>query len=271
MSCECAVYRMLWEGLWPSMAGLSLHVVTRSDTCTHCHKHIKYHKHALCLSLLTPLSWCGLCVCVLQVCDHQRLCGQGYCFSASLPPYLATAAHEALNVMGSSRGMQLAARVRKCAATLRQQLADTPGLVLLGSGSSSGGSGSADRQCNGSSSGQLVAQQGSSSGGTDPGASSPLIHLRLAHSLVEGAGSRRKADLLLQGVADRLLDKHGLLVTVPRYSNLDRTLPPPSIKLFVHAGLPPEQVPKVAAAVREAAQHVLGPLMQQQQQGRRRH
>jgi len=52
---------------------------------------------------------------LLQVCDHQRLCGQGYCFSASLPPYLATAAHEALNVLSTSRGKQLATQVRQAA------------------------------------------------------------------------------------------------------------------------------------------------------------
>lgn len=53
----------------------------------------------------------GFCVGHHEVCDHQRLCGQGYCFSASLPPYLATAAHQALNVLQTSRGQQLAAQV----------------------------------------------------------------------------------------------------------------------------------------------------------------
>jgi 7-keto-8-aminopelargonate synthetase-like enzyme len=57
----------------------------------------------------------GFCVGHHEVCDHQRLCGQGYCFSASLPPYLATAAQEALSILGSSRGQQLAAQVRVCA------------------------------------------------------------------------------------------------------------------------------------------------------------
>ena len=33
------------------------------------------------------------------VVDHQRLSAQGYCFSASLPPLLAAAAIEALNIM----------------------------------------------------------------------------------------------------------------------------------------------------------------------------
>jgi serine palmitoyltransferase len=60
-------------------------------------------------------------LCCVQVCDHQRLCGQGYCFSASLPPYLATAAHEALNILGTGRGKQLAAQV-----SLRRILAAEP-------------------------------------------------------------------------------------------------------------------------------------------------
>eukprot|EP00775_Hariotina_reticulata_P007302 gene7302-7515_t len=62
-------------------------------------------------------------------------------------------------------------------------------------------------------------------------------------------------------MADCLLDKHGLLVAVPRYSNLDRVLPPPSLKLYVNAGLQADKVAKVAGAVREAAKHVLGPLL----------
>ena len=57
----------------------------------------------------------GFCVGHHEVCDHQRLCGQGYCFSASLPPYLATAAHEALDIVSSSRGQAVAAQVRTLA------------------------------------------------------------------------------------------------------------------------------------------------------------
>ncbi|KAJ1207650.1 hypothetical protein NDU88_003040 [Pleurodeles waltl] len=41
----------------------------------------------------------GFCCGRSFVIDHQRLSGQGYCFSASLPPLLASAAIEALNVM----------------------------------------------------------------------------------------------------------------------------------------------------------------------------
>ncbi|XP_043916254.1 serine palmitoyltransferase 1, partial [Protopterus annectens] len=41
----------------------------------------------------------GFCCGRSFVIDHQRLSGQGYCFSASLPPMLARAAIEGLNIM----------------------------------------------------------------------------------------------------------------------------------------------------------------------------
>ena len=41
----------------------------------------------------------GFCCGNHEMVDHQRLSGLGYCFSASLPPYLATAAIGALNVL----------------------------------------------------------------------------------------------------------------------------------------------------------------------------
>jgi hypothetical protein len=52
-------------------------------------------------------AWVGLAewwrrACALQVCDHQRLNGSGYCFSASLPPYLATAASAALGIIADA-------------------------------------------------------------------------------------------------------------------------------------------------------------------------
>jgi hypothetical protein len=132
-------------------------------------------------------------------------------------------------------------QVRQTAAALRQQLKDVPGLDLP----------SAQQQPNG------AAANSSSSSSSE----SPLVHLQLSGALVAAAGSRKQADALLQAIADRLLKEHGLLVAVPRYSNLDRTCPPPSLKMYVHAGLSMEQVPTVAAAVRESAKHVLGRLL----------
>ncbi|KAL0963188.1 hypothetical protein UPYG_G00350870 [Umbra pygmaea] len=47
----------------------------------------------------------GFCCGRSFVIDHQRLSGQGYCFSASLPPMLAAAAIEALNIMEEDPGI----------------------------------------------------------------------------------------------------------------------------------------------------------------------
>ena len=44
----------------------------------------------------------GFCTGKSFVINHQRLSGLGYCFSASLPPLLTTAAMEALNIMENS-------------------------------------------------------------------------------------------------------------------------------------------------------------------------
>jgi hypothetical protein len=88
-----------------------------------------------------------------------------------------------------------------------------------------------------------------------------VLHLQLNPALVAAAGSRKAADMLLQGVADRLLTKHGFLVAVPRYSALDHALPAPSLKLYVHAGLTADKLPKVVQAIKEAAKHVLGSLV----------
>uniref|UniRef100_A0A3Q2FWG6 Serine palmitoyltransferase 1 n=1 Tax=Cyprinodon variegatus TaxID=28743 RepID=A0A3Q2FWG6_CYPVA len=60
----------------------------------------------------------------------QRLSGQGYCFSASLPPMLAAAAIEALNIMEEDPGIFTVLR-EKC-AHVYTALQGIPGLRLVG-------------------------------------------------------------------------------------------------------------------------------------------
>uniref|UniRef100_A0A2D4G8D1 Serine palmitoyltransferase 1 n=2 Tax=Micrurus TaxID=8634 RepID=A0A2D4G8D1_MICCO len=69
---------------------------------------------------------CGRCF----VIDHQRLSGQGYCFSASLPPLLAAAAIEALNIMQENPGIFQVLR-QKC-KQIYKALQGIPGLRLVG-------------------------------------------------------------------------------------------------------------------------------------------
>lgn len=54
------------------------------------------------------------------VIDHQRLSGLGYCFSASVPPMMASAAIEALNVMEREKG--IFAKLRANAKIMRELL-----------------------------------------------------------------------------------------------------------------------------------------------------
>ncbi|XP_038598486.1 uncharacterized protein LOC119922939 [Tachyglossus aculeatus] len=72
----------------------------------------------------------GFCCGRSFVVDHQRLSGQGYCFSASLPPLLAAAAIEALDVMEDDPGLFQVLR-KKC-EQMHRALQGTPGLAVVG-------------------------------------------------------------------------------------------------------------------------------------------
>ena len=69
----------------------------------------------------------GFCAGPREMVDHQRLSGMGYCFSASLPPYLAVAASTALQAL--ARKPQLVRRLQLNAASLRDALQDVPGAL----------------------------------------------------------------------------------------------------------------------------------------------
>uniref|UniRef100_A0A3Q2QV45 Serine palmitoyltransferase 1 n=1 Tax=Fundulus heteroclitus TaxID=8078 RepID=A0A3Q2QV45_FUNHE len=72
----------------------------------------------------------GFCCGRSFVIDHQRLSGQGYCFSASLPPMLAAAAIEALNIMEEDPSIFTVLR-EKCQHVYKA-LQGIPGLKLVG-------------------------------------------------------------------------------------------------------------------------------------------
>ncbi|XP_061119549.1 serine palmitoyltransferase 1 [Conger conger] len=72
----------------------------------------------------------GFCCGRSFVIDHQRLSGQGYCFSASLPPMLASAAIEALSIMEEDPGIFSVLR-EKC-SRVHTALQGIPGLKLVG-------------------------------------------------------------------------------------------------------------------------------------------
>ncbi|KAL4617654.1 serine palmitoyltransferase 1 [Arapaima gigas] len=72
----------------------------------------------------------GFCCGRSFVIDHQRLSGQGYCFSASLPPMLAAAAIEGLNIMEEDPDIFTVLR-EKC-NRVHRALQGIPGLKVIG-------------------------------------------------------------------------------------------------------------------------------------------
>lgn len=70
----------------------------------------------------------GFCTGSTTVVDHQRLSSAGYVFSASLPPYLATAAIAAIDHLEENPA--LLTSLRNNIALLRKGLSDVPGLTL---------------------------------------------------------------------------------------------------------------------------------------------
>ena len=72
----------------------------------------------------------GFCAGRSFVIDHQRLSGQGYCFSASLPPLLAVAAIESLANLENDR--TLISRLQENVTRVRTALEKIPGVNVEG-------------------------------------------------------------------------------------------------------------------------------------------
>lgn len=77
----------------------------------------------ICVSLGMALgSIGGFCCGRSFVVDHQRLSGQGYCFSASLPPLLANAAICNLSILSSDEGKGLLRDLRSNVALVHEHI-----------------------------------------------------------------------------------------------------------------------------------------------------
>lgn len=72
----------------------------------------------------------GFCCGKKYIVDHQRLSGLGYCFSASLPPMLASGAIQSLNIIENDPG--LLTRLRHNCEKIHEKLAKIEGMRVLG-------------------------------------------------------------------------------------------------------------------------------------------
>ncbi|KAF0984304.1 hypothetical protein FDP41_007481 [Naegleria fowleri] len=173
----------------------------------------------------------GVCVGSHIIVDHQRLSGAGYCFSASLPPYLSVAAIEALNRVDSDPETHLVP-LQKNISLLHQTLVKKINFKNL----------------------KLVLQHQEHC---------PVFHIRLAddHPLKEGFNNakkqwgeisknktknkkqintasmnyyneRNKIQQVFKDIVSKAMDQ-GVSVICPNYTHREITLPEPGIRISV--------------------------------------
>jgi serine palmitoyltransferase len=195
---------------------------TGKGACEH-HGLQPHQVEVICASMGTVLgSVGGFCTGAEKaVVEHQRLAGSAYVFSASLPPYLATSALSVLTAMQQDRCHKtLLAKLHSNCAALRAQIAKIPGLSV-----------NSGPCCD----------------------SSAIIHVKLASSSL----LRDQQHDLLSQMTNIALDKHGVMMSVPTYSNLDRIQPLPSIRIFACAAMTDKDISIVVSALKAAAKEVL--------------
>jgi len=87
---------------------------------------------------------------------------------------------------------------------------------------------------------------------------SPVIHLRLRNS----TGSRDGDDTLLQSIVDKAMEVGSVAVTRAKYTKLERTSPPPSIRICISATHEDDELHKACVALKQAAAMVFNPPQQ---------
>ena len=164
----------------------------------------------------------GFCAASREIVDHQRLSGLGYCFSASLPPFLAVAARTALDRLAADGPSVLLPALARNARLLRALAADVPGLVVVGD--------------------------------SPDDATSPVLHVRLASPPADPADALDT----VKAIAADALAREGVFFCAAVPPPLDGAAAPPSLRLTVTAAHTENDVRRAAAALRAAARRVLG-------------
>jgi len=151
------------------------------------------------------------------VIDHQRLSGQGYCFSASLPPLLATAADRALDIMKEKP--EMFETLHNNAAFFRKELEGINGLSINGN---------------------LV---------------SPIIHLRLTGENL--AKTRAEQEKILQAIVDEAYADGIALTVSRYLNEQELSLPTASIRLTVNSEISQECITDCAKKIKQIAKTIL--------------
>uniref|UniRef100_A0A7S0EXR7 serine C-palmitoyltransferase n=1 Tax=Hanusia phi TaxID=3032 RepID=A0A7S0EXR7_9CRYP len=154
---------------------------------------------------------------------HQRLSSTGYVFSASLPPFNATAAIAALRIIRQDKSR--IAKLRENSTFAHGVLRD---MTL-------------NLDKNASDTLWLIGDE-----------ISPVKHLHLQ----QGKGKRQEDDETLQQICDIVLDEFSISLVVADYSPLQKIAPRPSIRITINSAQTREDIKKCAEAISEAARRV---------------
>jgi len=154
----------------------------------------------------------GFCAGDHDVIGHQRLNGNGYIFSASLPPYLAVAADQALSHM--EQHPESFSTLRARSAFMREILSGIPGIRVIGSEDSSN-------------------------------LASPIIHLELSSPREDARG-----ELARICKAARVQSK--VIVSLSEFSGLEWDVQSPSLRLTVTLKHSKDDLVKVKEAIEKA-------------------
>ncbi|KAG0305636.1 serine palmitoyltransferase component, partial [Dissophora globulifera] len=167
----------------------------------------------------------GFCAGSKEVVDHQRLSGQAFVFSASIPAMLTVCASEAIKILEDGQGEELLKDLHGNAAAFRKVILSAPKAIEVTSD-----------------------------------AGSPFLHLRFPETVLAAAGVKTIDDekVLLQAVVDEVAIKDNVLITRAKY--IDRQemfLPRPSIRISLCASHSRKDVEKAAQGVKAAFTKVI--------------
>jgi serine palmitoyltransferase len=167
----------------------------------------------------------GICAGSRRVCDHQRLSGAGYVFSASLPPYLASCAIETLNILeeeGPELVETLSGKVKVFRTALAEAVEAIPALK--------------------------VHQE------KEEDFLSPIIHLQYTDEEKTVAEQIETLEKLC-----KLAQKDGVFLSVAKYSFLDRfaAFPFQSIKMAINVEHEEEDLLRATQVIKKLASKLL--------------
>ncbi|KAF7830601.1 long chain base biosynthesis protein 1 [Senna tora] len=184
----------------------------------------------------------GFCTGSARVIDHQRLSSSGYVFSASLPPYLASAAITAIDIL--EENPNLITKLKNNIAVLWKEhlkcllsLLEFRTMIFSHSKMNWASAGLSNVP------GLTIASN----------VESPIVYLRLEKS----TGSMKNDLRLLEDIADRVLKEDSVCVVASKRSTLDKCRLPVGIRLFVSAAHSESDLRKAAESLKRVAALVL--------------